>query len=490
MKKWLLTILAAALIASGSAIPVMAKTSADFTDLKDLDAATKAKFDALINAGIFDGVSENTFGLKDEMNRAQFAKVAALIFGLEVDSNVKTSSFSDVKADDSANGYALPYIEAVKKAGITDGVGQGKFNPAGDVTKEQLATFLVRGLGVEDQVSSNSGLNDSTVSDWAKGYVELALQLKLLEGNADGKFGGKTNATRDLLVVGAYEAKAVYETQSKPTATPTATPTPTPTATPTSTPVSTPAPTSTPVSTPTPTATPTSTPVSTPTPTPTSTPVSTPTPTQVPTPTPTQVPTPTPTQVPTPTPTSEQPTEDPENGETDKASLLNIQAGTGLLNIQFSDELNSSYSSVTDINEIVDVIAVTPAEGDSYSIPLSGVTMMWDSVASASGNPVLMLQLPEPFKVGDVVRVIFKELKNQDDEVLIPAGNWVEKEVISNSNPGPGPGTDPGPNPTNPDPGTDPGPNPTNPDPGTDPGSNPPYPGPGTLPEPFPYPIP
>ncbi|MBO9598800.1 MAG: S-layer homology domain-containing protein, partial [Cohnella sp.] len=54
-----------------------AKTSADFTDLKELDAATKAKFDALISAGIFDGVSDTTFGLKEEMNRAQFAKVAA-----------------------------------------------------------------------------------------------------------------------------------------------------------------------------------------------------------------------------------------------------------------------------------------------------------------------------------------------------------------------------------------------------------------------------
>ena len=57
--------------------------------LKDLDAATKAKFDAMITAGIFDGVTDTTFGLKDEMNRAQFAKVAALIMGLEVNKDLK-----------------------------------------------------------------------------------------------------------------------------------------------------------------------------------------------------------------------------------------------------------------------------------------------------------------------------------------------------------------------------------------------------------------
>ncbi|WP_235947702.1 S-layer homology domain-containing protein [Paenibacillus glycinis] len=102
------------------------KTSAEFADLEDLDAATIAKFDALINAGIFDGVSDSTFGLKEEMNRAQFAKVPALITGLNVNEDLKASSFVDVKASDPANGYALPYIEALKNAGITDGYGGGR----------------------------------------------------------------------------------------------------------------------------------------------------------------------------------------------------------------------------------------------------------------------------------------------------------------------------------------------------------------------------
>lgn len=155
---------------------VAAKTSADFTDLKDLDAATKAKFDALISAGVFEGVAEGTFGLKDEMNRAQFAKVAALIFDLEVDKDSQTSSFKDVKADDPANGYAVPYIEAVKAAGITDGYGDGVYDPAGKVTKEQLATFLIRGLGKNAEAQATPGVNDKSVSDWAKGYVALALE--------------------------------------------------------------------------------------------------------------------------------------------------------------------------------------------------------------------------------------------------------------------------------------------------------------------------
>ncbi|MBE1447324.1 S-layer homology domain-containing protein [Paenibacillus sp. OAS669] len=187
------------------------KTSANFSDLKDLDAATKAKFDEMISAGIFDGVKDDTFGLKDKMNRAQFAKVAALVFKLKVDTSLKTSSFTDVKADDPANGYALPYIEAVKAAGITDGYAPGEFNPAGEVTKEQLATFLIRGLKKDSEGKATPGVNDNTVSDWAKGYVALALQLKLLSNGTDGTFGGTTAATRDLLVLSSYEAKHQYK---------------------------------------------------------------------------------------------------------------------------------------------------------------------------------------------------------------------------------------------------------------------------------------
>jgi len=135
-----------------------AKSSADFEDLKDLDTATKAKFDAMIGAGVFDGVADGTFGINDNMNRAQFAKVAALIFGLKVDTSLETSSFSDVSSDDPGHGYALPYIEVVKQAGITDGYAPGEYNPAGEVTKEQLATFLIRGLGMEKDAQATAGV--------------------------------------------------------------------------------------------------------------------------------------------------------------------------------------------------------------------------------------------------------------------------------------------------------------------------------------------
>ncbi|NOU96543.1 hypothetical protein GC093_25470 [Paenibacillus sp. LMG 31456] len=214
MKKSLSMILSAAMafsmfssVALGAGI---AKSSTDFNDLNNLDAASKIKFDAMISAGIFDGVGEGNFGLKDKMNRAQFAKVAALIFGLPVDASLKSSSFTDVSADDPANGYALPYIESLKNANLTDGYGANSYNPAGEVTKEQLAAFLIRGLSKEAEAKATQGVNDTTVSAWARGYASLATQLKLMENGADGTFGGNSAATREQLVTSSYEAKQQF----------------------------------------------------------------------------------------------------------------------------------------------------------------------------------------------------------------------------------------------------------------------------------------
>lgn len=207
-----LTVMTALGVFMAAALPTgaLAKTVDDFTDLQGVDIATKAKLETLIQAGVFQGVSEDRFGLNDTLTRAQFAKVLALVLNLKVDSSLTESSFKDVVADDPGNGYALPYIEALKQAGITTGNADGTYNPAGKVTKEQLAAFLIRGLGKEGEAKATPGVSDNTVSDWAKGYVALALQIKLLNGSA-GDFQGDAATTRDELIEGVYESGIYYD---------------------------------------------------------------------------------------------------------------------------------------------------------------------------------------------------------------------------------------------------------------------------------------
>ncbi|UKS26338.1 S-layer homology domain-containing protein [Paenibacillus sp. HWE-109] len=178
-----------------------AKTSADFTDLSNTDAALKAKIDAMLVEGIFDGVSDNSFGINQNMTRAQFAKVATLIYDIKVDPTVKVSSFSDVHANDAANGWAIPYIEAAKKAGLIDGVTDTTFVPGDSVTTGQLDTLLLKGLG--KKVST-------TGSPWYSDAVKQASDLGI---HPAGKTGEQL-AIRADLVQSSYTAQQAFDKQN------------------------------------------------------------------------------------------------------------------------------------------------------------------------------------------------------------------------------------------------------------------------------------
>ncbi|MEK0314948.1 chitobiase/beta-hexosaminidase C-terminal domain-containing protein [Cohnella sp. 56] len=219
MNKWWVGVAAALLLSGTGATGAAALTSNDFSDLRSQDETLRLKLDALLQAGIFEGMSADIFGLKEDMTRAQFAKVAALILGLDVNTDLKTSSFKDVSADDAGSGYALPYIEALKMAGITDGVGAGVYNPTGKVTREQLAAFLVRIAGMEEvaEQAPQPAKPDPTVSVWAQSYVMIALESNLLDAAPGATFGGKTNATRELLATGGFETKKLIEPAPKVT---------------------------------------------------------------------------------------------------------------------------------------------------------------------------------------------------------------------------------------------------------------------------------
>jgi hypothetical protein len=171
-----------------------AATTADFKDLASIDADLKAKVDAMLAAGVFEGVSSDTFGIQQNMTRAQFAKVLDLVYGIKVDTAVTSSSFADVKADDAANGWSIPYVEAAKKASFIDGMTDTTFAPGDPVTLGQFATALLKGLGKQVDMSGNP---------WYADAVKQAGQFHLLPVGADGS----ALATRADLVGGAYAAK-------------------------------------------------------------------------------------------------------------------------------------------------------------------------------------------------------------------------------------------------------------------------------------------
>ncbi|MEJ8302686.1 S-layer homology domain-containing protein [Saccharibacillus sacchari] len=156
---------------------------------------TQEKYNALVTQGIFAGYPDGNAYLDKDMTRAEFAKVVALLTGLDT-SATGTNSYQD---QNYANAWYKPYVEAVTKAGYMQGTTTGsvkKFNPNGKVTVQEMAATLVRAAKLE---VPTTGINNSA-SAWAKGEVQAAINAGLISNTANFTAA----ATRGLLVDTAY----------------------------------------------------------------------------------------------------------------------------------------------------------------------------------------------------------------------------------------------------------------------------------------------
>lgn len=165
---------------------------------------TQEKYNALVTQGIFAGYPNGEAYLDKDMTRAEFAKVVALLTGLDTAATT-TSTYAD---QNYANAWYKPYVEAVTKAGYMQGTTTGAkklFNPNGKVTVQEMAATLVRAAKLE---IPTTGI-DNGAAAWAKGEVQAAINAGLISKTSN--FAGA--ATRGLLVDTAY----AYQTAlSKP----------------------------------------------------------------------------------------------------------------------------------------------------------------------------------------------------------------------------------------------------------------------------------
>jgi len=85
--------------------------------------------------------------------------------------------------------------------GVVSGYGSGLFGPDDPVTREQFAKMLVLASGMQvytapDQTVELGFTDASAVSDWARVYVQAAVNRGLIKGLPDGRFAPKLYVTR------------------------------------------------------------------------------------------------------------------------------------------------------------------------------------------------------------------------------------------------------------------------------------------------------
>ncbi len=131
--------------------------------------------------GLVEGVGDFRFHAAGTMSRAMALTVLYRLAAPEA-TDIPAAEYTDVQQDSW-------YAEAVNwgtYAGVVEGVGKGRFNPNGAVTREQFITMMMRIWGGDAFPDLALTYEDEAdISDYAYNYIQLAQAFGLITGYDD-----------------------------------------------------------------------------------------------------------------------------------------------------------------------------------------------------------------------------------------------------------------------------------------------------------------
>jgi hypothetical protein len=185
-----------------------------FEDIDDYPWAKEA-IETLATLGIIQGTSETTFDPGSNITRADF--ITLLVRMLKMFDMVPDDG-SDSNFDDVQEGmYYYEPIGIAKKLGIVQGIGANKFNPSGQITREDLMVMVARALKIANKITTTgsyadiSRFNDaSEVADYAVESIAILVKEGIIVGNPNNTINPKGNATRAETAVILYRVYMKY----------------------------------------------------------------------------------------------------------------------------------------------------------------------------------------------------------------------------------------------------------------------------------------
>ena len=146
---------------------------------------------------IFRGTSDTEFSPYGTMTRAMMVTVLGRLSQVDPADYTGAPAFTDVK---SGNWYA-PYVAWAVAAGITDGVGQGRFAPDEPVTRAQMAAFLWRyfqhiGARLPETVTDSLPGDYSAIPAYAREAAADLWRCGIFQGDGDNSFAPDRQLTR------------------------------------------------------------------------------------------------------------------------------------------------------------------------------------------------------------------------------------------------------------------------------------------------------
>jgi hypothetical protein len=158
--------------------------------------------EALYQSGITGGCSVDPplYCPSDTVTRDQMAVFLERgIHGSGYDPPAPTGIFDDVPVDY----WAAKWIEALYNDGITGGCGGNNYCPDDDVTRDQMAVFLLRskhGSGYNPPAATGQ-FGDVPVDHWAADWIEQLAAEGITSGCGGGNYCPDDSVTRDQMAV-------------------------------------------------------------------------------------------------------------------------------------------------------------------------------------------------------------------------------------------------------------------------------------------------
>lgn len=152
--------------------------------------------------GITGGVSNDMFGSNASCTRGHIVTFLWRNAGSPEPKSV--SRFSDV----ALNSYYAKAVAWAVENGITNGVGQNKFDPDAVCTRAQSVAFLYRAIG--KQAGSKAQFSDVPSNSYYADAVAWAAANDVTNGIGSGLFGSGMNCTRSQIVTFLYRAQQAH----------------------------------------------------------------------------------------------------------------------------------------------------------------------------------------------------------------------------------------------------------------------------------------
>lgn len=166
-----------------------------FKDVADGAWYSKA-VDFIAARGITTGTGNGNFSPGGKLTRGEFLTMVMKAYEIKADEKT-ADNFTD-----AGNKFYTGYLAAAKRLGISEGVGNNRFAPEKEITREEMFALLYNILKLIDEVpAGNSGMGLDEFSDtneiaaWAKPAMSMFAENGIIGGNL-GRISPKDTTNR------------------------------------------------------------------------------------------------------------------------------------------------------------------------------------------------------------------------------------------------------------------------------------------------------